>query len=160
VTGLNRRTPLQRGGPLRRGAGLTADPDQVRAWQQRSRRQPPASTAARPDGSAWRTAVLAARGELCSVPGCGETRVDIDHLIPRAAGGPWSLPNGWPLCSAWSRTIPGGHHAAKTAHTLRICRAWLAEDQLAWLEERGAAWWDPATGEVWGKHRRLFVAGY
>lgn len=151
---------------MRRHSPLTTDPAQVRAWEARTRhalsRSPMRSRRreTRPGEltpAAWYNACQAARGLYCSVPGCGETRIQMDHLIPRSLGGPYLVANGWPLCAPASHTFRGGHHLAKTEHRLPIPLGWLPADMVEWLAATGHAWWDLTTGEVHGRHRRIFA---
>jgi hypothetical protein len=74
----------------------------------------------------------------------------MDHLIPRAQGGPSVVENGLPLCRV--------HHSLKTAHDLLVDPAWLDPDQIQWLADQGHAEW-LLDGVVVGRHRRLFTDG-
>lgn len=143
---------------MKRSKSLRANIEQIKAWQRRSRdaalnsrgRRAASRSQQRRNDSAWRTACLEARGELCRVPGCPHPwPVQMDHLIPRAQGGPSVVENGLPLCLL--------HHLAKTEHRLRIRRGWLDADQVAWLEVEGHARW-LLDGTVAGAHCRLFAS--
>jgi hypothetical protein len=58
-------------------------------------------------------AALEARDPTCAVPGCGVSEhLEIDHVVPFAAGGPTSLENLARLCR-W-------HHSQKTFHGWRL----------------------------------------
>jgi hypothetical protein len=82
---------------------------------------------------------LRIRDRRCRTPGCGAPIRHVDHVIPRARGGPTTKDNGQCLCEmcnyakqadGWSaRTIPGprhtveittptGHRYTSTAHPL------------------------------------------
>lgn len=99
-------------------------------------------------GARWRSDVLSVRGAYCRA--CYATgSLEIDHLVPRAHGGPYEVPNGIPWCPAC--------HRLKTDHRLLVSRSMLDPDQVAWLAANGYAWWDDA-GEVYGLRRRIFAA--
>jgi 5-methylcytosine-specific restriction endonuclease McrA len=146
---------VKRSKPLRVGV------EKVRAWQRRSQEQQLAAlpskarrtalrSGRRRDDAAWREACLVVRGERCRVAGCPHPwPVQMDHLIPRAQGGPSVVENGLPLCLL--------HHQAKTEHRLRIRREWLDPDMTAWLEAEGHARW-LLDGTVAGRHCRLFAS--
>lgn len=76
--------------------------------------------------------------------------MQVDHLIPRAHGGPSIPENGLPLCL--------DDHVAKTEHRLLVTRDMLDADTVEWLASAGYAWWDNETGEVHGPRRRIFAA--
>jgi hypothetical protein len=71
------------------------------------------------------------RDRVCRTPGCGALIRHVDHIVPRARGGPTTADNGQGLCElcnyakeadGWSaRTIPGPRHTVEistpTGHT-------------------------------------------
>lgn len=99
----------------------------------------------------WRRECLAARGYGCRAAGAGygpcKGPVQVDHVMPRAQGGPSVVENGLPLCEE--------HHGMKTASRLRFDRAMLDADQVLWLAERRWVNWDDA-GEPYGRGYRHF----
>lgn len=152
------RGVLRGPGPVKRSKPLRANIEQIKAWQRRSRdaalssrgRRAASRSQQRRNDSAWRAACIEIRGDLCRVPGCLRPwPVQMDHLIPRAQGGPSVVANGTPWCEF--------HHRAKTEHQLRIHRDWLDPDQITWLEEEGHARW-LEDGSVAGAHCRLFAS--
>lgn len=147
-----KRTPLPR-----------ANIQQLQAWADRSRdtaiARRNAGTGAtsaqrrnkrRRNDSAWRKACIAEWGDTCSIPGCEHPNeaVQMDHLIPRAHGGPSVIENGWPLC----RT----HHQQKTDHLLRVDPRWLTLRHRLWLRDHRYATWRP-DGLVTGPRCRIFT---
>lgn len=69
-------------------------------------------------------AALVERDQTCVVPGCGtRDRLEIDHVVPFASGGPTSLDNLAMLCH-W-------HHYLKTHQGYRLSR------------DGGTWWWSP-----------------
>lgn len=105
----------------------------------------------------WRNACIAVYGDWCR--NCGARPVQMDHMIGGAGGRPSVVENGLPLCGPFAQgsAFPGGCHAAKTDGKLRIQLDWLTPEQVAWLAENGYARWDAATGEVSGRHMKVFA---
>lgn len=99
----------------------------------------------------WRNACIAAYGDSCA--NCGCSGCQMDHMIARSQGGPSAVENGLPLC------LPC--HTAKTDGKLRIQLEWLEPEQVVWLAAGGPegphAVWDPDTGEVSGRHMKVFA---
>lgn len=159
---------MKRSTPLTRKTGLTVRPEQAQAWQRRTQRNafdraqthrndpPPADRARRPrrprrNDSAWRAECLELYGEWCRVPDCPHPQpVQMDHLIPRAQGGPSVVGNGLPLCRV--------HHRLKTDHLLLIAPEWLDPRHVRWLSGEGHAEW-LTDGVVIGRHCRIFADG-
>lgn len=157
---------VKRSGPLTRTVGLTASAATYRAWQDRSRlaaiarravpapREPKPRSGRRPqrrNDSQWRADCLEVRGEWCRVPDCPHPMpVQMDHLIPRAQGGPSVVQNGLPLCRM--------HHRMKTDHLLLIAPEWLDADMIVWLADEGHAEWLKDSVVV-GRHCRIFADG-
>lgn len=113
--------------------------------------QPRKRSQRRNDGP-WGAICRKEYGNRCIVPGCGETAVEVDHIKPRSQGGKSVVENGALLCGPWSRTIPGGHHLAKTESRLRYRWEWLTEGQRAYLAQIGWVDWDEdgmPFGEGW-----------
>jgi 5-methylcytosine-specific restriction endonuclease McrA len=110
------------------------------------------STRRRRNDAPWHAQCTAEYGPMCSIPGCGSTRTQMDHLIKRSQGGPSVVENGWPLCDETAN----GHHVAKDSGRLKIRREWLTERQLTWLATNGHASWLP-DGTVAGRHCRQFA---
>ena len=83
-------------------------PEHQRAlWKSQDISRP--SPSARGYGRAWqklRQQILARDGGVCTVPGCGEAATEVDHVIPKHAGGTDAPEN---LASTCRR-----HHATKT----------------------------------------------
>jgi hypothetical protein len=105
----------------------------------------------------WRNACIALYGDCCA--NCYATGCQMDHMIGRGQGGPSVVENGLPLCGPGSSLspFPGGCHQAKTDGKLKIRPEWLWPDQVAWLAENGHATWHPDTGEVSGRHMKVFA---
>lgn len=149
-------------GVVKRSGGLRADPATIRAWQQRSQaaalerrrhggHRVSQSIGRRRDDGPWARQCLEVYGPWCRA--CGSTgQVQVDHLIPRAQGGPSILENGLILGGPFGC----GCHDLKTAHRLLIKREWLTAATVSWLGVVGHVWWDD-SGEVWGRHRKLFA---
>ena len=113
-----------------------------RAKTQRKRRR---------NDAQWRQECLDLRGPQCRVTGCLRmTDVQVDHLIPRAHGGPSIAENGLVLCRE--------HHEMKTNHDLLVDPTWLDPDQILWLSDNGYAEW-LFDGVVVGSRRRIFADG-
>lgn len=125
----------------RRARGMSEQPRPVASRKARRRNDAP-----------WRALCVEAYGGICAVPGCGSTRIQMDHIIARSQGGPSVVGNGLPLCDEYAN----GHHAAKTAGTLKIRREWLTERQIDWLRRNGHAEWLP-DGTVAGRHCPQFA---
>lgn len=151
---------MKRSKPLKRSKGFTVTLDQVVAWRRRS--QPPASAGQAPtrrwptragrNDSVWRAECLETRGAQCRVPSCLRmVDVQVDHLIPRAHGGPSVVENGLVLCRH--------HHEMKTNHELLVDPTWLEPDQVRWLSDNGYADW-LVDGIVVGTRRRIFADGH
>lgn len=149
-----RRTPLQRKLPMRRRPleQVSADLNDDTAERQGLPPRHLNSNRTRRNDSKWRSDCLAERGAWCRACG-GTVHVQMDHVIPRAQGGPSVIENGVPLCGAFGR----GCHDRKTAGRLKIRREMLDPDQIAWLELAGHAMWLP-DGTVAGRHNVLFAA--
>lgn len=165
---------------MKRSGRLRVDPAKQRAWQQRSKPLarksglpqtrarnvqtprsagksapegdtsrntiPPKVTPRRRNDGPWRAEVILLRGGFCRV--CWTTRdLQADHVMPRGQGGPSVVENGTVLCRE--------HHEAKTERRLLYRRAWLDDDQKAWLRDVEWVWWDD-DGEVHGRGRRGF----
>lgn len=116
--------------------------EDLRAWRQRNRtvaRKAALRSGGRND-AAWRQACVEAYGARCVV--CGDPNIEMDHLIPRSQGGASVVENGLPLCGAWSRTVDGGHHGAKTAGLLFVRYSWLTSAQIEFLADQGWVVWD------------------
>jgi hypothetical protein len=73
------------------------------------------------------------RDKVCVVPGCGIAKgLEIDHLVPFAAGGPTSIDNLQRLCKH--------HHRLKTAGHATLTRRETPDGpQFGWLPRSGAA---------------------
>jgi hypothetical protein len=137
--------------------------EQIQAWQTRSR---DAAIARQHEGhgttsrqrrqsrrrndSTWRRDCLREWGNTCKIPDCPHLGdpVQVDHLIPRAHGGPSVVENGWPLC----RT----HHQQKTDHLLLIDPRWLTLRHRVWLRDNHYATWRH-DGLVTGSRCRIFT---
>lgn len=143
-----------------RQVGLDRNIDQIRAWHQRT--QDTAATAARAltrrtsnrrgnrrNDAQWRADCLELRGDWCRVPHCPHPQpVQMDHLIPRAHGGPSVVENGWPVCRR--------HHELKTGHLLLVDPTWLDLDQRIWLRDHNYVTW-LLDGVAVGTRRRIFA---
>lgn len=109
----------------------------------------------------WRNACIAVYGDSCA--NCYATGCQMDHMVGRGQGGLSVVENGLPLCGPFSDLSPfqGGCHQAKTDGELKIRREWLTPEQVAWLAAGGPegphAVWDPDTGEVSGRHMKVFA---
>jgi 5-methylcytosine-specific restriction endonuclease McrA len=126
----------------RRARGMSKQPrTAVRSSKSRRRNDAP-----------WHAQCTAEYGPVCSIPGCGSTRTQMDHLIKRSQGGPSVVENGWPLCDETAN----GHHVAKDSGRLKIRREWLTERQIDWLRRNGHAEWLP-DGTVAGRHCPQFA---
>lgn len=94
---------------------------------------------------------------MCIVPGCGSRDIEMDHIKPRGQGGKSVVENGIPLCGAWSKTVPGGHHQLKTDGVLKFEWAWLTPEQRTYLASIGWIDWDEDGNPV-GNGLRHFNA--
>ena len=105
----------------------------------------------------WRNACIELYGDWCR--SCGAGRCQMDHMIGGPGGRPSVVENGLPLCGPFSQGSPfaGGCHQAKTDGKLKIRREWLVPEQVEWLAANQFARWDPETGEVSGRHMKVFA---
>lgn len=104
----------------------------------------------------WRKDCEALYGSRCIVPGCGDPAIEMDHIKPRSQGGKSDVENGIPLCGAWSKTVPGGHHQMKTNGALKFDPDWLTPEQRTYLAKIGWVDWDE-DGQPYGEGWRHFT---
>jgi hypothetical protein len=100
--------------------------DRGRVLERSSAYRPPRSMAA----------LLKARDRTCRFPGCGRTRMDLDHIIERSAGGPTERANLAGLC--------------RTHHNLKTYRFWdyrldAATGDALWTDRHGNTATQPPT---------------
>lgn len=147
---------------MKRTALPRASLESLQAWQRRTRDDAIAAraqgtgttakarrTSRRRNDARWRQLCLDTWGNWCFVPDCLHPQpVQMDHLIPRAHGGPSVIENGCPLCRV--------HHQRKTDHELLVDPDWLDIRHLIWLRDNGYAWWRP-DGIVTGPRCRIFT---
>jgi len=154
----DKRAGERRSIPTPEGAFSRANGEALARLQRRAGipvKKPAKTPKRRSSDGPWRDACIAAYGDRCIVPGCGDRAIEMDHIKPRAQGGRSVVENGLPLCGSWSRTIDGGHHLAKTQGRLRFRPEWLTAAQQTYLAQIGWVDWDE-EGQPFGEGWRHF----